>query len=191
MSIMKETVFTKVIVRPKNSVIKRKNSAIPFYNITTGKVEIGSKWYIKDQHCSWFEPLGDNYFILKEDTMYIEFLDDISHVTDNYCSTTEMICDDIDYSDIKSDYHKVWSVIGKDFKKFLEERKGTKKILPYIMNISVNSTYCSYAGDGDVYLNITDVIKFKNGDISEKYTIRDVDKEIADQFIEMNKYFNL
>jgi len=191
MSIMKETVFTKVVIKPKNSVIKRKNSSIPFYNITTGKIEIGSKWYIKDQHCSWFEPLGDDYFILKEDTMYIEFLDDISHVTDNYCSTTEMICEDIDYSDIKSDYHKVWAAIGKDFKKFLEERKETKKILPYIMNISVNSTYCSYAGDGDVYLNITDVIKFKNGDILEKHTIRDVDKEITDQFIEMNKYFNL
>jgi len=172
MSITKETVFTKVIVKPKNSVIKRKNTSMPFYNIETGKIEIGSKWYGKE-HCSWFEPLGDDYFILKEDTMYIEFLDDVSHVADNYCSTVEMICEDIDYSDMRSDYSKVWSVLKEDFNKFLKERKETKKSLPYIMNISVHSTYCSYAGDGDLYLNITDVIKFKNGDISERYTIRD------------------
>jgi hypothetical protein len=159
-----ETVFVKVIVKPKNSVIKSKICDRYFLNIRTNKLEIGKKFYNKNK-CSWFEPLDDDFFLLLDDTMYIEFMDDVSHIKDNYLSTCELMNEDYTHSGIKSDYIKVWEVVSKDFNKFLEDRKEIKKSLPYILNISVYSSYNSWDGDGDVYLNITDVIRFKGGKI--------------------------
>jgi hypothetical protein len=165
-----ETVFAKIIVKPKNSVIKTKNCGVVFYNINTNKTEIGYKLYSKE-HCSWFEELNDDYLIVKEDTMYIDFIDDISHVKKGYCGTTEMLNEDYDYSGVRNDYSEVWNAVKSDFNEFLNERSETKKTLPYIMNILVHSTYCSYVGDGDVYLNITDIIRFKNGEVSNRVSL--------------------
>ena len=164
-----ETVLAKVIVRPKNSVIKSKHVDSLFYNIRTGKVEAGSSW-IKKEGCSWFSKLDDKFYVLNDDTMYIEFIDDVSNVKDGYCGTTEMLNEDLTFCGVRDEYHKVWEIVVDDFKKFFEERKKTKCSKSYLMGIEIISTYCSYAGDGDLYMHINSITKV-TGDEQQKFVI--------------------
>lgn len=165
MSIDSNTVFTKVTVLPKNSVIREKSFDNIFYNIETGKVAYGSG--LNKEKCSWFEHISDDYYLVKNDTMYIKFIDDVAHPEKGYCGACELIHEDLPYGEIKYDYVEVWKIIEPDFKEFLDERKYNKLTLPYLMNIQLHSTYCSWAGDGDVYLNIVGVIKVSGSSFKE------------------------
>jgi len=173
MSIDSNTVFTKVTVLPKNSVIRENSFDNLFYNIETGKVAYGSGYKEK---CSWFEHIESDYYLVKDDTMYIKFIDDIAHPKKGYCSACELIHEDLDYGEIRCDYPAVWEIVAPDFKDFLDERKYSKLTLPYLMNINIHSTYCSYAGDGDVYLNIIGVIKVSGSSFKETKIAHKFDK---------------
>ncbi len=118
MSIELNTVFTKITVLLKNSVIREKSFDNLFYNIETGKVDYGSGYKEK---CSWFEHIEDDYYLVKDDTMYIKFIDDIAHPKKGYCSARELINEDLSYGEIRTDYHSVWEIVGPDFKDFLDE----------------------------------------------------------------------
>ena len=171
-----DIVLSKITVLPKNSVVKSKvMNGNTFYNIRTNKIEDGyyTKWRdgkFKSIHCSWFEELGNDYYVVTDDTMYINYISDVSQPRDGYCTAIEMLNEGLD-SSIKSDYEEVWKIVEPDFDKFLKERIFTKMSLPYLLDINVHSTYCSYAGDGDVYLNITAVSKV-TGNVINKSEIK-------------------
>lgn len=159
-----ETVLAKVVVKPKDSVInsEKVNINTIFYNISTGQTENGINYWPK-KVCSWFEELDSEHYILLEDTMYIEFLNDVSNVKDGYLETTELFQEDYSYCGISNDYQSVWNSVKGEFEKFLKDRKHTESSINYLMNIRITSTYCSYAGDGDVYLNIDSLFKVESG----------------------------
>ena len=108
--------------------------------------------------------------------MYIKFIDDIAHPKKGYCGACELIHEDLDYGEIRYDYKSVWEIVAPDFKEFLDERKYNKLTLPYLMNINIHSTYCSYAGDGDVYLHIVGVIKVSGSSFKETKIKHEFDK---------------
>ncbi len=163
-----ECVLARVTVKPKNSVIKSNKCHNLFYNISSGKVEEGISY---KNNCSWFEEIDDKNTILNEDTMFIDFLYDVSNVKDGYCGTCEILNEDYSYAEFRHDYDEVWKIVKDDFKDFLEKRKDVYKSMTYLMDINVHSTYDSYAGDGDVYLNIVGVTKI-NGNKPEKTEIK-------------------
>ena len=173
MAIDSNTVFTKVVVLPKNSVIREDKLYNLFYNIESGEVAYGSGFREK---CSWFEHIEEDYYLVKSDTMYIKFIDDIAHPKKGYCGACELIQEDLDYGEMRYDYKSVWEIVAPDFKDFLDERKYNKSTLPYLMNINIHSTYCSYAGDGDVYLHIVGVIKVSGSSFKETKIKHEFDK---------------
>jgi hypothetical protein len=159
-----ETVLAKIVVKPKDSVInlERVNINTIFYNISNGKTENGQCSYPK-KICSWFEELDSEHYILLDDTMYIEFLNDVSNVKDGYLETCELFAEDYSYCGISKDYPTVWNSIKDEFEEFLKNRKYTEASINYLINIRITSTYCSYVGDGDVYLNIDSLFKVESG----------------------------
>jgi hypothetical protein len=159
-----ETVSARVVVKPKDSVIdlERVNINTIFYNISTGQTEDGINHWPK-KVCNWFEELDSEHYILLEDTMYIEFLNDVSNVKDGYLEATELFQEDYSYCGISNDYPLVWDSVKGEFEKFLKDRKYTESSINYLMNIRITSTYCSYVGDGDVYLNIDSLFKVESG----------------------------
>jgi hypothetical protein len=176
-----ECVLAKVIVVPKNSVIKYSEGYNIFYNIETGQTQEGNSY---GKQCSWFEELDKKNIMVTEDLMFIKFLHDVSNPKEGYCGTCEMLHEDYSYNEINQDYGNVWNIVKEDFSKFLLERKEVRKSMNYLMMIGIHSTYCSYAGDGDVYMSINDVIKVNGSSFTHNGIVRKDDSE------EFAKWYN-
>lgn len=166
MSYNTECVLTEVVVKPKNTVMKSKHAYNTlFYNIKTGQVQ---EPFGFSKNCDWIEELDEKHLMVTEDIMYINFIKDVSNVKKGYCGTVEMIREDIGYGEIGNDFGNVWNIVKDDFKDILsEENKDLSKSMTYLMMISVHSTYCSYMGDGDVYLGIEGVVKVNGSQFVE------------------------
>lgn len=160
--------FCEVKIILKNSLISRDISENYFLVIKNKNVDIGENYIFQKGKgiANFFNIFDEERLLVLEDIMYIEFKDDITHVEKNKVPISEMINDDMSFfDDLKNKLPKIWDFVKDDFKELITKRNYTQLAYPYIIDIEVNSTYCSYIGDGDVYYFIKGITKFNtNGE---------------------------
>lgn len=158
-------VLSKIIVKPKNSVIKTRKARTVLYNIETGEV-YNNNWSLSE-YPDWIEEIDRRWTMFHNDVMLIEFIEDLNDPVGEYedTMTVDLIREDC-IGLFEHFYSMIWDSVKDKYIEDLNDRDVDGISKRYIIDMTLRSWQC-YEGDWDVDGEINRILECNGSSFNE------------------------